>query len=189
MVERLKSYGEFSGVDIYRHESMNGALSGVIFGAHGMLLTARHVIDSRMVELSGFEFFSEYDCREIDIAVRKDVAVKGPRLGYVDGLTLAGCYCITSRIGEPDRLIRVNGSLKPFYEPTLLSQFVVESESDYALFENGTSGSPIFYQGKIIGLVKGSKPESGIVVGVCFNLADLRALLTEYLNLCFVKIE
>lgn len=188
MVERLKSYGELSGVDIYRYEGVSGALSGVIFGAEGMLLTARHVIDSRMVELPGFDFFPEYDCREVDIAVRKDPAVKGPQLGYVDGLTLAGCYCVTSKVGAPEKLIRVDGSLKPFFEPTLLSRFVPESESDYALFVSGTSGSPIIYQDKVIGLVKGSNPESGIVSGVCFNLADLRTLLAEYLNLSFVKI-
>lgn len=189
MVERLKSYGEFSGVDIYRHEGMNGVLSGIIFGAEGMLLTARHVVDSRMAELPDFEFFPEYDCREVDIAVRKDPAVRGPRLGYVDELALADCYCVTARVSEPDKLIRVNGSLEPFYEPTLLSRFVPKVESDFAFFEGGTSGSPIIYQGRIVGLIKGGKPESGIVVGVCFNLADLRALLTEYLNLSFVKIE
>lgn len=189
MVERLKSYGELSGVDIYRYEGVSGALSGIIFGAEEMLLTARHIVDSRMTELPGFEFFSKYDCREVDIAVKKDPVVKGPQLGYVDGLTLAGCYCVTSRVGTPEKLIRINGSLKPFFEPTLLSRFAPESDFDYALFEGGTSGSPIIYQGKIIGLIKGSKPESGLVVGVCFNLADLRALLTEHLNLSFVKIE
>ena len=53
MVERLKSYGELSGVDIYRYEGVSGALSGIIFGAEEMLLTARHIVDSRMTELPG----------------------------------------------------------------------------------------------------------------------------------------
>lgn len=81
------------------------------------------------------------------------------------------------------------GSLKPFYEPTLLSLFVPDDESDYALFVGGTSGSPITCQGKIIGLIKGSRPDKGIVVGVCFNQRDLRTILTDALGLSFEKIE
>jgi len=189
MPERLRSFGSSHGVEIYRYEDGDRRLSGIIFGADGMLLTARHVVDFRIGELPGFEFYPRYDNQEIDVAVRKDPVVKGPQLGYVDELTLAGCYCVTSIVGEPEKLIRIDGSLKPFYEPTLLSLFVPGAVSDIALFEGGTSGSPIIYQGKIIGLIKGSKPESGIVVGVCFNLPDLRALLARYLNLSFVKIE
>lgn len=189
MAERLRSYGELSGVDIYRYEGGEGALSGVIFGAEGMLMTARHVVDSRTTELQGFECFPEYDCREIDIAIRKDPIIKGPKLGYVDRLTVDSCYCVTSSVEVPGLLVRVAGSLKSFYEPTFLGRFVPENESDYALFESGTSGSPIIYQGKIIGLIKGSKPGIGIVTGVCFNLADLRTQLVDFLDLSFVKIE
>ena len=188
MSERLRSYGELSGVEIFRYEGRDGG-SGVIFAAEGMLITARHVVDERTTDLPGFEFLPEYDPREIDIAVERDPNIWGPKLGYIDKLSVPNCYCITPSVEVPEMLVRVSGSLKPFYEPTLLSRFVPEDESNYALFVGGTSGSPIMCQGKIIGLIKGSRPDKGIVVGVCFNQADLRAILTEFLGLSFEKIE
>src|SRR3989339_555595 len=184
--KKLRLHGSLDGVNIFRCEGVDGMLSGVIFGADGMLMTAGHVAENHKAELPNFDIYPE-NFREIDIAVRKNPAIKGPHLGYVDSSTLEGCLCIVSQATDLGVLIMVHGTMMPFYEPTLLSQFVPDNVTDTSLFGSGTSGSPILYKGNIIGFIKGSSTKT--VTSVCFKLPELRETLRETLGLSFKKLD
>jgi len=192
MTEGLKSFGSLLDIGIYRYENDRGTLSGIIFKADQMLITARHIVDSRQNELTGFEFYrpanNEYDENEVDVAIKRDANIRGPKIGYSTNPVLDNCVCVTSMVNDPSKLVEIPGRIVPFYEPTLLSRFVPDDESGYMWFGGGSSGSPIKCREVVVGVIAKSNIETKIVLGPCFNLGILRELLNDCLGLQFTQI-
>lgn len=142
------SFGKQKGVELLRYKHQDGSLSGIVFMFEGGLLTARHV-----VEIHNLEGFYVHKGVHIDIAVKKDSAIKGLKLGYIDDLRVDGAEIITSRIEQPNNIVIIPGYIYPYAEPSPLKAFSLKKGTDSLFVKPGLSGSPIIYRNHIIGIV------------------------------------
>jgi len=188
MPEKLTSFGVHKSVEIFRCPVSGEILSGIVFSANGMYMTARHVVDNRQDILPGFEVFPVYDEREVDFAIKKDASLSGMELGFNGERVLENCVCLTSRDDDPENIILVKGTYAPFYAPTYLYEFIPDDNEQRSLFDSGCSGSAVIYGGHVVGLIKASNEDQSIVVGLCFNHVELRKLLADHFGLDFREI-
>ncbi len=159
------SCGSLMGTEILRYKDRKGEISGIISRAQGLLLTANHVVTAN--RLDGFHVKDDR-CTEFDFNWKNDPESRGPPIGAIRKPYLDNVTVVTSRIEDPSKLIAVPGKLGIFLGPTSLMKFTPSDPQHYTLFVPGASGSPVMYQGRIIGVIPfSSVPEGGFDIGAC----------------------
>jgi len=97
----------------------------------------------------------------------------GPKIRPQRRITIWDATVVTSTVEEPDKLIEVPGTIAPSFMPTIMSEFTPQNAHQYSLFEPGASGSPIFHEGAVIGVITHSSLDleriGGITFGPWFN--------------------
>lgn len=144
--------GTAEGTQILRYTRPSIERSGVVATFSGGLLTAKHVVEgSRGVKIPGFKAYP--GSWQMDIAYRDDEAFDGPPLGWTSNYALEGVKLVTTSLEEPSKVVTIPGSLSYFDRPTVLQTFIPDNpRAAKPYLKPGTSGSPLLYNGYIIGV-------------------------------------